>query len=115
MKKLIIISCAVLLHMNLCAQERTEALNERYARYDSNPMLSRQTKSRDALSPQKSVAEQIDDMTRLKVLYADAFKQMRRVDEFSYFGFKLEDVKAGRILLEEFLKEFQDYINSTQR
>lgn len=93
---------------------------DRYGRFETNSVANFSkdvefAKKKNALSEQKSIAEMIDNEARLKAEYQNAFKYINKIAPFSYFGFKLEDVKNGTLSLEEFLKELEQYLKSTQR
>lgn len=53
------------------------------------------------------------DLLQIRLDYPDAWRLYSRgeIQDFSYFGFKLDDLECGLITEEEFLRELQDYLN----
>lgn len=56
-----------------------------------------------------------EELVRLKYSYPNAIRAVEKIEPFSYFGFKLEDVNNGRISYEDFLKELEKYIKTFKR
>lgn len=53
-----------------------------------------------------------EELVRLKYSYPNAIRAVEKIEPFSYFGFKLEDVNNERISYEDFLKELEKYIKT---
>ena len=56
-----------------------------------------------------------EELVRLKYSYPNAIRAVDKIEPFSYFGFKLEDVNNGKISYEDFLKELEKYIKTFKR
>lgn len=64
----------------------------------------------DLFEPSAFAAE-ADKWSFLETEYPLAFSEYKKLEEFSYFGFKKYDVETGRLSIEDFLKELNEYLS----
>lgn len=55
-------------------------------------------------------AQEADKLAYLEITYPLAFSRYKKLEDFSYFGFKKYDVETGRLSFEDFLKELNEYL-----
>lgn len=95
-------------------RERFDAENYRaqllFARTNVRGMGISGGKGVDLFEPSAFAAE-ADKWSLLEIEYPLAFSEYKKIEEFSYFGFKKYDVESGKLSLEDFLKELNEYLS----
>lgn len=80
------------------------------ARAQTRAGLKRVTRIVPHFRPSKAAVE-ADTYSALEINYPNAWARYKTLEDFSYFGFKKYDVEQGRLSLEEFLKEYEAFLN----
>ena len=109
MEKIILTFCALLPAL-LFAGQRSDIFYKRNIRE-----LVSQTRTMRASEAFDSKIKAHNERVRIISSYPNAWFRMSKIEPFSHFGFKLQDVRDGNLDFEEFLSEYENYIETFEK